>query len=201
MGASDGRSDADRVVAWARDFERRITRFCNRISRLDELLAGLEFDFKQFVRQLSGAPGLVPRGRRPLQRIARDDDFAIVERGVSSLVVARRADESACVRIDGSEPIKLARALANLLEALARERASSDHLVGWKPIDVVVAELSAREQKPVSRRAVINRMWQLRTALLTARLSAGFVQSHPDKGVRFAKRATPAPTPGADSTL
>jgi hypothetical protein len=196
MGASDGRSDADRVVAWARDFERRITRLCNRISRLEESLAELEFDFKQFVHRLSGAPGLVLQGRRPPRHMPGPDDFALV---VSSLVVARQADESAYVRIDGSEPIKLARALANLLEALARERVSSDHLVGWKPIDVVVAELSAREQRPVGRRAVINRMWQLRTALLTAGLSAGFVQSHPDKGVRFAKRATPAHSPGADS--
>jgi hypothetical protein len=190
MGGTKGRLDAGRIVEWARDLGRRITRLCNRVSRLEELLAELEFDFEQFAGALSGAPVLVPQGCRPLRRAGAPDDWATVQRGVSALEVARYADESAHVRIDGSEPMKLARALANLLDALARERSSSDHIVGWKAIDEVVAELSAREGKAVGRHAVINRVWRLRRALIRAGLSPGFVQSHPDRGVRFAVRRT-----------
>jgi hypothetical protein len=185
MGA-DGASDADRLTAWALRLERRLGKLCTRCSRLDEDLSTLELEFRALARALSGAPPLVPQPRRPLRRAG--GDWAIADRGVSELLTDCHGDESMHVRFDGSEPVKLTRALAHLLDALARDAPSTDHLVGWKPIEEVMAELAAREEAPVGRRAVRNRMWNLRRVLIMAGLSAGFVQSHPRKGVRFALR-------------
>lgn len=195
-GGGSDRTDFARLVEWARELERHLKKLCDRLSRLEELLGSFEFDFVQFVQRLSGAADVPPLRRRGGRRAATAEEEVIAYRGVSAVAVEPCADESAHVRLDGSKPVKLSRGLANLLAALVRERVSTDHLVGWKPIDEVAAELSSREGAPVSRRAVINRIWRLREALFDAGSIAGFVHLHRTKGVRFAlRRAATDPAP------
>jgi hypothetical protein len=191
--ASSAHREVERIAAMVRALERRLAKLCSRLSRLEEDLQRFEFDLVQFLRSLSGADAPPRRGR--VARDGTDDDDAVADRGVRDLAINAHFDGSAHVRIEGSRPLRLSPALVNLLEVLAAERPSSDHLVGWKPLDEIAAQLAAREGVPLNEHAVSNRIWLLRQALIEAGFKARLVQHHPRKGHRFALRRVGSDVP------
>ena len=156
---------------------------------VDRLVLELEELAAQLAR--AGAPqGEMParRGRRR----TRPEDERLLEaeafRGVAAFEFQRHATGSAHVQIGDGAPMKLAPGQANLLETIAGNRPSDDHLVGWHPFDEVAARIGALEPRTVSRHALTQRIWRLREALDKAGVNWRYVQVHPQKGVRFALR-------------
>lgn len=108
----------------------------------------------------------------------------------ASLIVTRRSDGSALVRIDQGSEFTLPKALAELLLVLAdRAGASDDALVPWKSLDEIGRRLGAKENKTVRRKTVITYNNRLRNELKKrAKVDRRLVQTSIADGARFALR-------------
>ncbi len=111
------------------------------------------------------------------------------ERVAHNLEIEVRHDGYGVVSIDGGRKFVLAPQLAEVFRFIAtgdRSRSEKDPLVGWRTRDEIREFLADTEGRSYPRRYVNNLVHRLRQALRKAGYDLNLVQSHRQKGVRFA---------------
>jgi hypothetical protein len=107
-------------------------------------------------------------------------------KGVRRLLIDRHADGFATVVIGEGGELELSPALVDLLEILAEETGNSvDHLVGHKSLGNLTSALSKKQNKPLTRGAVRQRISRLREELAKHGMSPRLVDTSRDGGYRF----------------
>jgi hypothetical protein len=154
------------------------------------------------VSRSGAAPRAARKQRPPAWERFADALVLLAQGGVLSYQMARHpngADFEA--QIDGRKKFRLTPALAHLLELLAADVGTSDdEFVAYKPPRMLAQQLSAREKRTVTRRAVAQRILRLRTELLiNGRVNPCYIMSDDaqrSRGVRLVlprKLAEPGP--------
>ena len=106
-----------------------------------------------------------------------------------NLEIEARHDGFAVVSIDGGRKFVLAPQLAEVFRFIAtgeKERSDKDPLVGWRSRDEVLDLLMESAGRRFPRRYVNNLAHRLRQALRKAGYDWNLIQTHRQKGVRFA---------------
>ena len=105
-----------------------------------------------------------------------------------NLEIEARHDGYSVVSIDGGRKIVLAPQLAEVFRFIAtgdKERSEKDPLVSWRSREAVL-ELLDSDGRSYSRRYVNNLVHRLRQTLRKAGYDWNLIQTHRQKGVRFA---------------
>jgi hypothetical protein len=141
-----------------------------------------------------------------IDRLDRLDRELVAMLGSTSLVAGERlignwgqvahhlmfrtmGDGSAEVAIDGGKRFDLAPQLAGVLQFLASGEGDpdgKDPLVGWRSRSEILAFLTDSAGRKFHRRYVNNLVHRLKRALREAKYDGGLIQTHRQKGVRFA---------------
>jgi hypothetical protein len=111
------------------------------------------------------------------------------ERVAHNLEIGFRHDGFGVVSIDGGRKFVLAPQLAEVFRFIAtgdRGRSEKDPLVGWRSRDEIREFLADSEGRSYTQRYVNNLVHRLRQALRQAGYDLNLIQSHRQKGVRFA---------------
>jgi hypothetical protein len=101
---------------------------------------------------------------------------------------------SASVSIDGGKSFELPPRLSLLLQLLTADRKpSDDELLGWWSLRELALYATGKLGMPVRKASVRQWVYRLRNALSAAGGDWRLLQTHPQRGVRFAlKRDAPA---------
>ena len=150
-----------------------------------------------------------------LERIERDLVALLGGRGVGAgrrifpdpgrvahnLEVYPRPDGSAAIAIDGGLKFILAAQLAEVFQFIAsgdKDRSGKDPLVGWRPRAAILRFLEESAGRSLNPRYVNNLVHRLKKALQKAGYDCSLIQTHREKGVRFAfKRGAQSPADAA----
>jgi len=150
-----------------------------------------------------------------LERIERDLVALLGGRGVGAgrrifpdpgrvahnLEVYPRPDGSAVIAIDGGRKFILAAQLAEVFQFIAsgdKDRSGRDPLVGWRPRAAILRFLEESAGRSLNPRYVNNLVHRLKKALQKAGYDCSLIQTHREKGVRFAfKRGAQSPADAA----
>ncbi|MGD0736465.1 MAG: hypothetical protein ABR976_15025 [Terracidiphilus sp.] len=106
-----------------------------------------------------------------------------------NLEMQPHANGSAVVSIDGGREFILARQLAEVFEFIAtgdKDRSGKDSLVGWRLRTEILAFLENSAGRRFHPRYVNNLVNRLKYALRKAGYDSSLIQTHRQKGVRFA---------------
>ncbi len=106
-----------------------------------------------------------------------------------NLEILPRADGSAVVAIDGGRKFVLARQLAEVFQFIAtgdKDRSGIDPLVGWRSRSEILDFLAVSAGRSFHPRYVNNLVHRLKQALRKAGYDCNLIQTHRQKGVRFA---------------
>jgi hypothetical protein len=106
-----------------------------------------------------------------------------------NLEMQPRADGSAVVSIDGGRKFILAQQLAEVFQFIAtgeKDRSGKDPLVGWRSRAEILDFLADSAGRSFYSRYINNLVHRLKCALRTAGYDHNLIQTHRQKGVRFA---------------
>ena len=121
-----------------------------------------------------------------------------------NLDIQSRPDGSAVVSIDGGRKFVLAQQPAEFFWFIAsgeRDRCGSDPLVGWRSRSEILDFLAKSAGRSYHPRYINNLVNRLKNALRKAGYSSGLIQTHRQKGLRFALKRGPRVLPQLSSDL
>lgn len=106
-----------------------------------------------------------------------------------NLEIEPRANGTVVVAIDGGRKFVLARQLADFFQFIAtgdRDRNEKDPLIGWRSRTEILAFLADSAGRSFKPRYINNLVYRLKRALQKAGYDHSLIQTHRQKGVRFA---------------
>lgn len=170
-----------------RKLERLAGRLCEMRDHVDEAASALE----DLVSRLPAGMTMTPTGgRRPPfspheQGVMRAENDA----GAATVHLSPHADGSCDVSVNNRRAFRLPPRLATLLTVLASQQdQASDGLTDWQSKAAVAVALSKRTGRLVSASNVTKSVHMLRKAFREAGENWLLVQTHRERGVRFALR-------------
>jgi len=119
-----------------------------------------------------------------------------------NLDIQSRPNGSAVVSIDGGRKFALAQQPAEFFWFIAsgeRDRCGSDPLVGWRSRSEILDFLANSAGRSFHARYINNLVHRIKHALRKAGYSSGLIQTHRQKGLRFALKRGPRAFPPVSS--
>jgi len=173
-------------------------------SRLEELLDDVARelgDLCDLVRRSTGSPPDLGQMSGPLRAPRRARRFSReAPQGVASVILVPHGDGSATAHIEGRPGICLPPFVAALLAILKSDGGiGKDHLVGWKSMAHIQSALVENTKQHLSRAAVKQLIYRLRSLLERHGESPFLVQHNLRLGYRFALRCGSGPVTDRDN--
>jgi hypothetical protein len=121
-----------------------------------------------------------------------------------NLDIRSRPNGSAVVSIDGGRKFALAQQPAEFFWFIAsgdKDRGGSDPLVGWRSRSEILEFLAQSAERCFHPRYINNLVHRVKNALRKAGYSPGLIQTHRQKGLRFALKRGPRVSSPVSSDL
>lgn len=174
-----------------------MTSLQKRMYRTEELVDSIVQDFTLLCGELSAdpsiasGPGPVPGAgpRRPRRGATGAAPPRPVAVAIGTLEMTMGRDGSSQVRVDGSEPFRLARSPSELLRILAADGDEGDgSIVGWKRKSDVIMQMEKRMGRRFHRHTLDNLVHRLRLRLEEMGLHPRLLETDRRRGMRLKVR-------------
>jgi hypothetical protein len=202
MSAQLNPSDPNDKARKIADFGLELFTFLETLSKAEENLDGLFYDFCELIKTLGFDPAAM---KKPIKHGLKLEPSSEQEQGlksqaaagVSSIKWIPQPNGSTLVHLDGGVGVPLTPRLAALLDVLAADTGHSpDHLVAWKALPEILDGLKVRTGKVFTNRAVRQLIYRLRNQFKLHLTNHFYVVSSREGGYRFAlRRGVGAVTP------